>query len=117
MQWFLCFLPVGVILLIIAPWLSYVLYKPEITHSEEVATWAGDELKTMGALTRREWTLIGLVLLSLGLWVFGSEVINATAVGLLAILLTNSRPSTFGAAPVTNMDELRLVLMTIIHIK
>ncbi|MFP1463476.1 anion permease [Escherichia coli] len=25
------------------------LYKPEITHSEEVATWAGDELKTMGA--------------------------------------------------------------------
>ncbi len=25
--------------------------------------------------------------------------------------------STFGAAPVTNMDELRLVLMTIIHIK
>ena len=49
LQWFLCFLPVGVILLIIAPWLSYVLYKPEITHSEEVATWAGDELKTMGA--------------------------------------------------------------------
>ncbi|MCP6536473.1 anion permease, partial [Klebsiella pneumoniae] len=62
-------------------------YKPEITHSEEVATWAGDELKTMGALTRREWTLIGLVLLSLGLWVFGSEVINATAVGLLAVSL------------------------------
>ncbi len=74
-------------MLIIAPWLSYVLYKPEITHSEEVATWAGDELKTMGALTRREWTLIGLVLLSLGLWVFGSEVINATAVGLLAVSL------------------------------
>lgn len=49
--------------------------------------WAGDELKTMGALTRREWTLIGLVLLSLGLWVFGSEVINATAVGLLAVSL------------------------------
>lgn len=41
----------------------------------------------MGALTRREWTLIGLVLLSLGLWVFGSEVINATAVGLLAVSL------------------------------
>ncbi len=49
--------------------------------------WAGDELKTMGRLTRREWTLIGLVLLSLGLWVFGSEVINATAVGLLAVSL------------------------------
>ncbi|MFP1528092.1 anion permease [Escherichia coli] len=42
----------------------------------------------MGALTRRRVdTRSGLVLLSLGLWVFGSEVINATAVGLLAVSL------------------------------
>lgn len=64
LQWFLSFLPVGIILLIVAPWLSYVLYKPEVTHSAEVAAWAGDELKTMGKLTRKEMTLIGLVLLS-----------------------------------------------------
>nr|VUD26945.1 Citrate carrier [Salmonella sp. NCTC 7297] len=70
LQWFLSFLPVGIILLIVAPWLSYVLYKPEVTHSAEVAAWAGDELKSMGRLSRKEWTLIGLVLLSLGLWVF-----------------------------------------------
>ena len=42
LQWFLSFLPVGIILLIVAPWLSYVLYKPEVTHSAEVAAWAGD---------------------------------------------------------------------------
>ncbi|MGC6617836.1 anion permease, partial [Escherichia coli] len=77
-------LPVGIILLIVAPWLSYVLYKPEVTHSAEVAAWAGDELKTMGKLTRKELTLIGLVILSLGLWVFGGKLIDATAVGLLA---------------------------------
>lgn len=69
LQWFLSFLPVGIILLIVAPWLSYVLYKPEVTHSAEVAAWAGGELKNMGRLSRKEWTLIGLVLLSLGLWV------------------------------------------------
>lgn len=87
LQWFLSFLPVGIILLIVAPWLSYVLYKPEVTHSAEVAAWAGDELKGMGKLTRKEITLIGLVLLSLGLWVFGGKLIDATAVGLLAVSL------------------------------
>ncbi|MDI2068524.1 anion permease, partial [Klebsiella pneumoniae] len=64
-----------------------VLYKPEVTHSAEVAAWAGDELKGMGKLTRKEITLIGLVLLSLGLWVFGGKLIDATAVGLHAVSL------------------------------
>ncbi len=41
----------------------------------------------MGRLSRKEWTLIGPVLLSLGLWVFGGKIINATAVGLLAVSL------------------------------
>ncbi|MEJ4043719.1 anion permease [Erwinia sp. SLM-02] len=87
LQWFLSFLPVGIILLVVAPWLSYILYKPEITHSEEVSNWAGEALREMGRLTRKEITLIGLVLLSLGLWVFGGKIINATAVGLLAVSL------------------------------
>ncbi|WP_035604184.1 anion permease [Edwardsiella tarda] len=86
-QWFLGFLPVGLLLLVVAPWLSYVLYKPTVTHSEQVATWAGGALKEMGALTRREITLICLVLLSLALWVFGGKFINATAVALLAVAL------------------------------
>ncbi len=33
------------------------------------------------------------------------------------ILPTNSMPSTFGAAPVTNIEELMLVPTTIIHIR
>ncbi|AQS41051.1 MAG: Citrate:succinate antiporter [Candidatus Tokpelaia hoelldobleri] len=86
-HWFLGFLPVGIILLVIAPWLSYILYKPEITHSGEVTDWAGKTLKEMGALSVKETTLIGLVLLSLGLWVFGGRFIDATAVCLLAISL------------------------------
>ncbi len=36
----------------------YVLYKPEVTHSAEVAARAGGEL-SMGRLSRKEWTLIG----------------------------------------------------------
>lgn len=87
MQWFLAFLPVGLILLIVAPWLSYVLYKPGVTKSNEVAAWAQTALNEMGALTRKEMILIGLVLLSLCLWVFGGAFIDATAVGLLAVSL------------------------------
>lgn len=87
MQWFLAFLPVGLILLIVAPWLSYVLYKPGVTKSNEVAVWAVGALKEMGGLTKKELTLIVLVLFSLCLWVFGNSFIDATAVGLLAVAL------------------------------
>jgi len=87
MQWFLAFLPVGLILLIVAPWLSYVLYKPGVTKSNEVAIWAVGALKEMGGLTKKELTLIVLVLFSLCLWVFGNSFIDATAVGLLAVSL------------------------------
>lgn len=87
LQWFLGFLPVGLILLVIAPWLSYILYKPEVTHSAEVSGWARGALKEMGALSKKEITLICLVLLSLVLWIFGGDFIDATAVGMLAVSL------------------------------
>ncbi|KAB8307943.1 anion permease [Erwinia endophytica] len=87
MQWFLGFLPVGLLLLIIAPLISWYLYKPGVTHSHEVAAWADRALVEMGSVTRKEYTLIGLVLLSLCLWVFGGKVVNATAVCLLAVSL------------------------------
>lgn len=87
MQWFLAFLPVGLLLLVIAPLISYYLYKPGVTHSSEVASWANSALGEMGKLTRKEYTLIGLVLLSLCLWVFGGKILDATTVCLLAVSL------------------------------
>ncbi|WP_254555882.1 anion permease, partial [Salmonella enterica] len=57
LQWFLSILPVGIILLIVAPWLSYVHYKPEVNHSPEVSACAGGEIKNMGRLSRKDWTL------------------------------------------------------------
>jgi len=87
-QWFLAFLPVGVILLIVAPWLAYILYKPDITKSEEVSGWAGNALKEMGRLSGKEIILILLVIMSLILWVFGKSLhVNATLVGLIAVSL------------------------------
>ncbi|EFW11264.1 putative citrate:succinate antiporter, partial [Serratia symbiotica str. Tucson] len=78
---------VGLMLLIIAPLISYYLYKPGVTHSSEIASWVNNALDEMGKLTLKEYTLICLVLLSLSLWVFGSKMLNATAVCLLAVSL------------------------------
>lgn len=87
-QWFLAFLPVGLILLVALPWLAYVFYKPTVTHSEEVSGWASNALKEMGGLTRNEIILIILVILSLALWVFGKALgLNATLVALMAVAL------------------------------
>ncbi|KAA6405956.1 anion permease [Candidatus Tokpelaia sp.] len=87
LHWFLAFLPAGLILLVITPWLAYIFYKPEVTHSAEVSGWAGGELKKLGGLTHKEIILICLVLLSLCLWIFGTHIINATVVCLLAVSL------------------------------
>ncbi len=72
-------------LLIIEPLISYYLYKPGLTHSSKVASLANNALNEMGKLTRKEYILIGLVLLSL--WVFVSNMLNATAVCLLVVSL------------------------------
>jgi L-tartrate/succinate antiporter len=86
-QWLVAFLPVGVVLLALVPLLTYWLYPPEVKSGEAVPLWAAAELARLGALSRREAVLGGLVLLALGLWVFGASVVNATTVALIVISL------------------------------
>lgn len=86
-NWFLAALPVGIILLIISPYLSYILYKPRITHSKEVSIWAGTELKGMGKLTHKEIILLVLVVLSVIGWIAGEAYLNPTTVALIALSL------------------------------
>jgi L-tartrate/succinate antiporter len=90
-EWFLAFLPVGVILLLLVPFLAFRLYPPEVTRGEQVVAWAGAELAKMGGLTRKEITLAVLVAVALGFWVFGESFVNGTTVALAvlcAIVLT-----------------------------
>jgi L-tartrate/succinate antiporter len=86
-QWFLAFLPVGLILLATTPLLSYLLYPPEVKHSPEVPEWARKELTAMGGVSRREVVLLGLVLVALALWIFGASMLDATTVALLVVSL------------------------------
>ncbi|HUR59017.1 MAG TPA: DASS family sodium-coupled anion symporter, partial [Opitutaceae bacterium] len=87
MQWCLGFLPIGVLLLAAVPWLTYVIYPPELKRSDEVPLWAGQQLAAMGRITGRELVMAALVLLALALWIFGARWVDPTMVVLIAISL------------------------------
>lgn len=87
LQWFLGFLPVGVILLLVVPALVYVLYPPEIRESVEVPAWAAAELRKMGRMRPKELVMASLVVLALVLWIAGGEYVHATTVVLIVIAL------------------------------
>jgi L-tartrate/succinate antiporter len=84
-QWFLGFLPVGVILIAFLPFLIYKIYPPEIKMSQEVPRWSSQELRKMGKMTWQEIGMAGLVILALLLWIFGKDFIDATSVAIVVI--------------------------------
>ncbi len=86
-QWFLGFLPVGVILLVPLPFLVYRIYPPEIASSPEVPAWAAAELARMGRLTVKEAVLGILILLAVAFWVFGAALISPATVVLVVLAL------------------------------
>jgi len=98
MQWFTGFIPVGIVLLLLVPALTYLIYPPEIKTSKEIPEWAAAELGKMGKVSSKEWTMVALVILAIFLWItgsntlitlpyFGTNFINATTVVLLGIAL------------------------------
>jgi L-tartrate/succinate antiporter len=80
MEWFVGFLPVGVILVLILPYLIYKIYPPEIKSSQEVQSWASQELGKMGKFSRKELVMALLAILALALWIFGGSIVDATTV-------------------------------------
>ena len=72
-QWFVGFAPLGVLLMLLVPLVSYVICRPEVKESPEIVTWAASELKAMGPLSRNEWVMAALVVLAMFLWITGSN--------------------------------------------
>jgi L-tartrate/succinate antiporter len=87
MEWFMAFAPVGIPLLIVVPLLTYFVYPPEVKSGDEVPKWAAAELRKLGPLSRAEITLSCLVVLALGLWIFGTSIIDPTTAALAVISL------------------------------
>jgi len=87
-QWFLCFLPVGIILLLLVPLITYFVYPPTLKDSKDIPVWAGNELKEMGRISRNEIIMTMLGCLALFLWIFGNYFeINATVAALVVLCL------------------------------
>jgi citrate:succinate antiporter/L-tartrate/succinate antiporter len=67
------FAPAGLLLLALVPLVTYWVYPPEVRDSPETVAWAAEQLRQMGPVSRREWTMAALVLLAIVLWVSGSN--------------------------------------------
>jgi len=88
LQWFLYFLPVGIILLLLVPLITYFVYPPTLKNSKKIPVWAGNELKAMGKISRNEIIMTILGCLALFLWIFGNYFeINATVAALAVLCL------------------------------
>jgi L-tartrate/succinate antiporter len=87
MQWFSAMAPFGILMLITLPLIGYVLYPPEVKGGPEVPTWAARELEKQGPMNSKEKLLAVLVLIALGLWIFGGSFIDATTVAIVVMAL------------------------------
>jgi L-tartrate/succinate antiporter len=87
MNWFVCLLPAGVILFILVPVLTYIIYPPSQKVFTETPKWAAEELRKLGAITRKELLMALMALIALLLWIFGSKLLNATMVALVVLCL------------------------------
>ena len=77
-QWFAGFAPTRLPVLLAVPWLVLKIDPPEIRTSAEVPPRAAQGLAKIGTVTRREWTMAALVVVALGLWIFGGRWSDAT---------------------------------------
>jgi DASS family divalent anion:Na+ symporter len=81
--WFWAALIPGLISLVVAPYVLYKLFNPELKQSPEAPAMAKAELAKMGPMSGGEKGMLGVFLLTLIAWATGQWTnINATAVAL-----------------------------------
>jgi L-tartrate/succinate antiporter len=86
-EWFLGILPLGALLFLAVPLITYVLYPPEIKTCKEAGTWAVEELAKMGEVTRKEILMMSLAFIALLLWIFAGAWIDATMVAIAVLVV------------------------------
>lgn len=90
--WMVAAIVPGLISLIVVPFLIYKIYPPEIKETPSATEEAKKKLDAMGPLKREEWYMIGIFIILLVLWIFGSNFhLDATItafIGLSLLLLT-----------------------------
>jgi len=85
LDWFIASAPFAIPLLLLMPLLVYWLYPPRIKNSPAAAIWAGEQLKEMGPISRKEITLAVIVVGAVLLWIVGDKWMDGSIVAFLAI--------------------------------
>ncbi len=86
-EWFVGFLPMGIILILSLPFLIFKIYPPEIKSCQEIPSSAAQELIKMGKFSRKELVMALLAILALTLWILGGKLLDPTTVAGLVISL------------------------------
>lgn len=78
----------GLVSLIVMPLFFYIFYPPKIKKFDNAVSLANDKLKSMGKMSTKEWTMAGIFLMMLLLWIFGEDYgIKTTTTALLGLCL------------------------------
>lgn len=85
--WFRGALPLGVLLFLVTPAVTYLVYPPTVKRASAVIAWADAELMTMGGISRRESMMAGLAVLALTGWIFAGSVVPPVIVSFIVISL------------------------------
>ena len=84
----------GLLSLAVVPWVLYKIYPPDITDTPAAPRVARERLRDMGQLKPSEWTMLGIFVLLLFLWIFGGaqgiDSTTAAFVGLAVLLISGT---------------------------
>jgi L-tartrate/succinate antiporter len=83
--WMTGALPFGIVLFLLTPAVTYIVYPPAIARGPEVVGWAAAELRSMGRLSRRELTMGVLAVSALVGWIAGTAIVAPVTVSLIVI--------------------------------
>jgi DASS family divalent anion:Na+ symporter len=85
-RWALAAVVPGVVSLLVVPAVLYKLYPPEIRQTPDAADMARQKLAAMGRTKSSEWTLLGVFILLLLLWIFGKPLhVHSTTAALVGL--------------------------------
>lgn len=87
-NWFIGAAVPGMLSIILMPLLLYFVYPPEVKVLPNAIPLAKAKLAEMGPMKPKEWIMIGVFSLMLGLWIFGKDIgVSSTTTALLGLSL------------------------------
>lgn len=76
----------GLVSLVLMPLFFYVVYPPKVKKYDNAVSLADQKLKEMGPMSHKEWTMAGIFLMMLLLWILGDDYgIKTTTTALIGV--------------------------------